>query len=123
MPFIEILGPSVPANARIRAAADMTKALSEAYGISENIITTFFQHFEGHFYAHAGKTAVEPSASRIFVKIHAFPRPVGLKRDAALALTRAGVAAFGCAPSDLIIYFLETHPESVAHSGTLQSDT
>lgn len=121
MPFIEITGNDHSDELRKRLCARVTEGLAQAFDISPEIVTIYFHPLAARDYAHAGELAPR-SAIRNFLKVHAFPREVALKRRAAKSMTDAFVETVGIDPNDVAIYFLDRDPESVAHGGVLACD-
>lgn len=119
MPFIEIIGFDQQIDDRRRLARDMTTAIAHAFGISEDIVTVYFHPIAPIHYAHAGHLA-PPGPGRVFIKVHAFPRPEDLKAKAARDVCQSMVD-IGCSPKDVIIYFFDRERFDVAHAGVLQS--
>lgn len=122
MPFIEIYHFDLEPERRSRAARGATAALAEAFGIAPEIITIYFLTCGPGDYAHAGALPAPPGDRRMFVKVHAFPRPIEKLRTAAALMTAA--IAEGCAvdPEHIAIYFYPRPPEEAAHGGRLASD-
>lgn len=121
MPFIEITGVDHEDALRRRLSARLTGDLAEAFDISREIVTVYFQTIEPRDYAHAGELA-PPAETRTFLKVHAFRRDVAMKRRAAKAMTDAFVATTGVDPKNVVIYFFDRDPQDVAHGGTLACD-
>ncbi|BBK32793.1 hypothetical protein EDC65_5299 [Stella humosa] len=122
MPFLEIYHFNLEPERRRRLAAGATEGLAAAFAISPEIITTYFQDCGADDYAHAGRMPVSAADRRMFVKIHAFPRPADRLRDAARRITAAAVEAADIDAANVAIYFLPRPPEEAAHGGRLVSD-
>lgn len=121
MPFIEISGPDRDEPQRRLLGQRLSESLAEAFGVSLDIVTIYFQPVPASHYAHAGQLA--PAVPmRNFLKVHAFPRELAKKRRAAESMTAAFVDVTGCAPKDVIVYFFDREPHDVAHGGVLASD-
>ena len=121
MPFIEILGFERDVSRRRKAAEDLTRGLAEAYGISPEIISTYFITLDGTDYAHAGDLDPGADDERVFVKLHAYARDEDLRAAAAAALTKAIAEAYAIRPKNVAVYFLERASSEVSHEGKLQS--
>lgn len=100
----------------------MTEGLAAAFGIAPSIITVYFQPVDRGLYVHAGAAAAPQEAMRVFIKVHAFPRDVAMKRPAAASMTQAYAQATGVPPKSIAIYFLDRPAEDVAHGGVLACD-
>lgn len=121
MPFLDI---TVFEHSRAQRAAlsrRVTEALTAAWAIEADIVTLYFQVLRDDDCAHAGALVPAPQA-RVFVKVHAFPRPVALKRAAAAAMTRALAEELQLPPKAVAIYFLDRERHDVAHGGVLAVD-
>ncbi len=121
MPFIEITGSDHNEDQRRLLGQRLTAGLVEAFSIEPGIVTIYFQPVPSAAYVHAGQLA-PPGAMRQFLKVHAFPRAVALKRRAARLLTDAVVDVTGAQPKDVIVYFLDREKHDVAHGGVLACD-
>lgn len=122
MPFIEIQGPPVDREVRAALARRATDALVSTYTIDAAIITTYFIDVDSGRYAHAGTLGGSDEPQRVFVKVHAFPRPIERRRAAARSITDAICRVTGWPGKSVIVYFLEVPPAAAAHAGLLQSD-
>ncbi|PTV95909.1 hypothetical protein C8J27_103239 [Rhodobacter aestuarii] len=118
MPFIEVIDCVSDEEKREVATRSMTEALCGAYEIKPEIVTCYYFCLPDYSYGHAGKHGKNAEKFRVFVKVHAFPRPQVLKQKAATALTEALVAAYGAAPKDVIVYFIDRDPSDAFHGGT-----
>ncbi len=85
MPFIEITGSDHNEDQRRRLGQRLTEGLVDAFSIEPGIVTIYFQPVPPSAYVHAGQLA-PPGAMRQFLKVHAFPRALPLKRRAARLL-------------------------------------
>lgn len=121
MPFIEITGSDHNDEQRRRLSQRLTAGLVEAFAIEPGIVTIYFQPVPAAGYAHAGQLA-PPGAMRQFLKVHAFPRELALKRRAAKLLTVAVVEVTGAEAKNVIVYFFDREPHDVAHGGVLACD-
>lgn len=121
MPFIEITGSDQSEDERRRLCQRLTAGLSEAFGISGEIVTIYFHPVAPSGYAHAGVLA-PPGEMRSFLKVHAFQRDTSLKRRAAQLLTAAFVDVTGSEAKNVVVYFFDRDPQDVAHGGVLASD-
>lgn len=121
MPFIEITGSDQNEDQRRRLSRRLTAGLAEAYTIPVDIVTIYFAPLPSLAYSHAGELA-PPGPVRNFVKVHAFPREVALKRRAAALLTAAFVDVTACEAHNVVIYFFDRDPHDVAHGGVLACD-
>lgn len=121
MPFIEIIGFDQKPETRRRLSRELTSALAQSFGIGEDIVTVYFQSLQPGDYAHAGELA-PPGEARTFIKVHAFPRDVALKREAARRMCEAAAGVLGAAPRNVIIYFFDRPAHDVAHGGVLACD-
>ena len=122
MPFLEIFDFTDEPEKREAAGRSMTEALCEAYGIKPDIVTCYFLSFGYQAYMHAGKFPGTPAEKRIFVKVHAFQRSLGLRRRAARVMTDAAALAYGVDAATVAIYFFDHATENVAHNGILACD-
>jgi phenylpyruvate tautomerase PptA (4-oxalocrotonate tautomerase family) len=121
MPFVEITGVAQQENQRRELSAGLTRTLADAFSIAPEIVTIYFLPVAASDYAHAGVLS-PPGEIRNFIKVHAFPRAVALKRRAAQAMTAAFVAATQADPKIVVIYFFDRDPQDVSHGGILASD-
>lgn len=121
MPFIEITGDDRSDPVRKQLCARLTKSLAQAFDISPEIVTIYFHPVAARDYGHAGELAPR-AAIRNFLKVHAFPRELAMKRRAARSMTDAFVEATSAAPKDVVIYFFDRDPQDVAHGGILACD-
>lgn len=121
MPFIEITGSDHNEDQRRRLGQRLTEGLVDAFSIEPGIVTIYFQPVPPSAYVHAGQLA-PPGAMRQFLKVHAFPRALPLKRRAARLLTDAVVDVTGAQPKDVIVYFFDREKHDVAHGGVLACD-
>ena len=121
MPFIEITGDDRSDAVRARLCAGLTESLAGAFDISPEIVTIYFHPVAARAYGHAGVLA-PAAAIRNFLKVHAFPRELALKRRAASAMTEAFVEATGVEAKNVVIYFFDREPRDVAHGGILACD-
>ena len=121
MPFIEITGDKRSDSVRTQLCAGLTKSLAQAFDISPEIDTIYYQPVAASDYGHAGALA-PPAAMRNFLKVHAFPRELAMKRRAASSMTEAFVDATGIDPKNVVIYFFDRDPQDVAHGGILACD-
>lgn len=122
MPFLEVFHFDLSPTQRSRVAQGVTAGLATAFEISPDIISTYFINFPADAYAHAGVLPASRDNQRIFIKIHAFQRPVSRRRAASVAITAAVSAAAGTAPANIAIYFMPRDGDEVAHAGRLFSD-
>ncbi|BBK41134.1 hypothetical protein STVA_11540 [Allostella vacuolata] len=122
MPFLEIYHFNLEPQRRRDMARDVTDGLAAAFSISPDIITTYFHNCGPDDYAHAGVLPAAPEARRMFVKVHAFPRPADRLRDAAGRITDAVAANAPVGPENIAVYFLPRDPQEAAHAGRLVSD-
>lgn len=122
MPFLEIYHFQLEPDRRSRAAHGATQALATAFGIAPAIISIYFLDCGPADYAHAGVLPAPPEDRRMFVKVHAFPRPIERLREAAALITSAIADACGVDPETVAIYFIPRPPEEAAHGGRLVSD-
>ena len=121
MPFLDITVFEHSIDQRSALSEKLTLALTNAWSISADIVTLYFQVLRDHDCAHAG--ALVPSRdARVFVKVHAFPRPVHLKRHAADGMTRAIAEALDLPLKSIAIYFLDRERHDVSHAGVLAVD-
>jgi phenylpyruvate tautomerase PptA (4-oxalocrotonate tautomerase family) len=121
MPFIEITGDDRVDSVRTQICAGLTTSLAQAFDISPEIVTVYFHTVATRDYGHAGALA-PPAAIRNFLKVHAFPRELAMKRRAASSMTEAFVGATGIEPKNVVIYFFDRDPQDVAHGGILACD-
>jgi hypothetical protein len=124
VPFLEVndFSDECLADKRKAASRSMTDVLAEAYGIEPKIISIYFGRYEALDYAHAGVHPADASTRRIFVKVHAFERPLEKRRGAADLLSRAASAAYGVPLESVAVYFLDSGRAWVAHGGVLECD-
>lgn len=121
MPFIEVTGFDQKEVIRRKLASGLTTALARAFGIGEDIVTVYFQPVDPLHYAHGGVLAPD-GKERTFIKVHAFPREVALKREAARHMCEAASAALDVPSKNVVIYFFDRPAHDVAHAGVLASD-
>ncbi|PTW44522.1 hypothetical protein [Rhodovulum kholense] len=117
MPFIEVFDRGASEQTRVLATSSMTDGLCTAFGIKPEIVTVYYFSVPENSYAHAGKYGENAEVFRIFVKVHAFPRPQDAKAAAARALTDGLCAAYGAQPKEVIVYFFDRKPEDAFHAG------
>ncbi|MCD1617721.1 4-oxalocrotonate tautomerase family protein [Salipiger manganoxidans] len=117
MPFIEVIDRDAAKEIREVATRDMTDGLCQAFGIKPEIVTCYYFSAPHYSYGHAGKYGEFAENFRIFIKVHAFPRPPEAKAEAARALTDAAVAAYGTDPKQVIVYFFDRDPADAFHGG------
>jgi phenylpyruvate tautomerase PptA (4-oxalocrotonate tautomerase family) len=122
MPFLEIYHFHLEPERRRRLASGVTDGLAAAFSISPEIITTDVLDCGTDDYAHAGRMPAPERDRRMFVKVHAFPRPVDRLREASRRITDAVADAAGIAPANIAVYFLPRDPQEAAHAGRLVSD-
>lgn len=121
MPFIEVLGFDQKEPIRRQLASGLTTALAQAFAISPDIVTVYFHQLDALHYAHKGVLAPE-GRERTFIKVHAFPRDVALKREAARRMCETATGALDVPAKNVVIYFFDRPPHDVAHGGVLASD-
>lgn len=121
VPFIEVTGFDQNQEVRRRLSRELTDALASSFSISEEIVTVYYFVLAPTDYAHAGVLA-PAGEPRTFIKVHAFPREVALKREAARRMCEAAAGVLGLAPKNVIIYFFDRPAHDVAHAGVLASD-
>lgn len=121
MPFLDVIAPEPLLADPAPLAAALTDALTGAWAIRPEIVTTYLQEIPAGRYAHAGRTAPGPEERRVFVKLHAFPRDPDHKRRAAAAITDVFTAR-GVPATNVIVYFFDRPPHEAAHAGRLVSD-
>ena len=121
MPFLDITVFEHSPAQRAALAEQVTAALTQSWGISADIVTLYFQILREGECAHAG--AVVPSASaRVFIKVHAFPRGIAHKREAAGLMTQACAQVLQIPSKSVAIYFLDRERHDVSHAGVLACD-
>ncbi|MER5173645.1 hypothetical protein [Thioclava sp. GXIMD2076] len=121
MPFMEISDFGGPLEARKAAAEEATRALVEAYKVSPDIVTCYF-HDSRDAYAHAGKFGEDAEKKRIFIKLHAFPRPKDQQNRAARALATAFAESYGLPLAHVAIYFVARDETDAYHGGISAAD-
>ena len=119
MPFLEIFDFEATPETRRNATKLMTKSLCEAYDIPPEIVSAYFFAIDENGYGHSGNHGQNDEIKRIFVKVHAYRRPVEIRRRAARLLTDAFVASYGAAEKAVVIYFFDRDPDEVSHAGIL----
>lgn len=117
MPFIEVIDNEASQEIRAVATRDMTSGLCSAFGIKPEIVTVYYFSTPHYSYGHAGKHGENAEIFRIFIKVHAFPRPFESKESAAQAITTAAARAYGTDPKQIIVYFFDTKREDAFHAG------
>ncbi|MEI4472899.1 tautomerase family protein [Frigidibacter sp. MR17.24] len=117
MPFIEVIDRDASQETRALATRSMTDGLCAAFAIKPEIVTCYYFSAPDYSYGHAGKHGADAENFRIFVKVHAFPRPQEAKAAAARSITDGVVAAYGATPKDVIVYFLDRDPSDAFHAG------
>lgn len=122
MPFLEVFDFDAAPETRRIAAREMTRSLCEAYGIDPDIVSAYFFDIAEDSYAHRGIYGQSSEIKRIFVKVHAFRRPVEARRKAARMLTDAFVAAYGVPEKAVVVYFFDRTPDEVSHAGVLADE-
>lgn len=122
MPFFEVYDFNATPLTREAATRGMTDALCESYGIKPDIVSAYFVDVGRNGYGHDGAFAGKTAENRIFVKLHAFPRPPEARRAAARSITEAVAGAYGTPAKSVAIYFLDSDPGHIAHEGMLASD-
>ncbi|MCF3642763.1 hypothetical protein LXM94_22615 [Rhizobium sp. TRM95111] len=119
MPFLEIFDFEAAPETRRNATELMTKSLCEAYGIPSEIVSAYFFAIDENGYSHNGIHGQSNEVKRIFVKVHAYRRPVEIRRKAARLLTDAFAASYGVPEKSVVIYFFDRDPDEVSHAGSL----
>lgn len=122
MPFFEVYDFNAPSQARAQATRRMTEALCEAYEIPSGIVSVYFTDVGRQSYGHDARFGEEVGANRIFVRLHAFPRPDGMRRAAARSITQALAEVYATSPELIAVYFLDREAGYVSHGGVLASD-
>ena len=117
MPFIEVIDRDAAKEIREVATRDMTDGLCQAFGIKPEIVTCYYFSAPANSYGHAGKFGTSAEIYRIFIKVHAFPRPQKAKAEAARAITAAAVKAYNADPKHVIVYFCDREPSDAFHAG------
>jgi len=117
MPFIEVTDSGPGPEIRELATRSMTDGLCQAFAIKPEIVTCYYNSTPYYSYGHAGKHGKKAEIFRIFIKVHAFPRDASVKAEAARLITGAVVEAYGAAPKNVIIYFMDRAPEDAFHAG------
>jgi len=123
MPFLEVFDFDATPDMRRTAAERMTQSLCSAYDIAPDIICTYFFNVDGDSYAHGAAYGKAARIKRLFIKVHAFARPVQLRRQAARMLTDAVAAAYGVPEDTVAIYFFDRARDEAAHAGVLSSES
>lgn len=121
MPFIEVFDFNATQKQREAATSKLTEALCKAYGITSDIVSTYFFDVGGKSYGHAGKIGEEAEIKRIFIKLHAFPRSAEHRENAASRMTQAAVEAYNVKPRAVVVYFFNRTPDEASHGGLLES--
>ncbi len=122
MPYLEILAPRAPADAKRELARVATDAVVRGFDVAPSTVTIYFVPIGFDDYAHAGESGLPLAGARVFVKVHAYRRDAGQRRAVAAALTPALAACFDTRAHDVAIYFLDRERDEVAHDGHLASD-
>ena len=122
MPFVEILAPPAPPDARAALARGVTDGITRGFGGGPETVTIYFLPVEPGAYAHAGEMGMDARSQRVFVKIHAFRRDTAKRRAVAASVTEAVGSALSADPADIAVYFMELEPDEVAHGARLASD-
>jgi phenylpyruvate tautomerase PptA (4-oxalocrotonate tautomerase family) len=122
MPYVEILAPPVPSNAKAQLARAITDGLTSAFDVSPRMVTLFFLPIAASDYAHAGELGTQGGRQRILLKVHAFRRSTSARRVAAAALTKATCMACNADGADIAVYFFDREKDEVAHDSRLTSD-
>lgn len=117
MPFIEVTDSGPALEIRALATRHMTDGLCQAFSIKPEIVTCYYNAAPDYSYGHAGKHGNPGENFRIFIKVHAFPRDAGAKGRAARLMTDAVAGAYGTAPGNVVIYFVDRAPEDAFHGG------
>ena len=117
MPFIEVIDHSASQEIRALATRNMTNGLCQAFKIKPEIVTCYYFSASNYSYGHAGKYGEDAEEFRIFVKVHAFPRPQEAKAAGARAITEAVESAYGINPKKIIVYFFDRPPSDAFHGG------
>lgn len=123
MPFILVHALERPAGQKAQLIAEATKALSAAYACSPDIVTTYVSEYRHENYGHGGVQGAETKAKRVFIEIHALPRPLDQKRTLVEEITGAVVGAYGVSPKEVIVYIYDREKHDGAHGGILISDS
>lgn len=122
MPFLEIFDFEATRSERQNATELATQSLCETFEVTPDIISAYFFNIDDDSYAHCGIYTYASDTKRIFVKVHAFRRPLDTRRKAARKLTDALAKAYGVPEKNIAIYFFDQDMENVAHAGILASD-
>ncbi|MBN9673914.1 hypothetical protein [Roseibium aggregatum] len=117
MPFIEVIDQDATEEMRELATSGMTEALCDAFKIKPEIVTCYYFSAPNYSYGHASKFGRNAENFRMFIKVHAFPRPQASKNEAARTMTEAVERAYGIDPKHIIVYFCDREPSDAFHAG------
>ena len=121
MPFLELTLFEHTRAQRSGLSQGLTNAVVQAWAIGADIVTLYFQVLGDDECAHAG--ALVPARDmRVFIKVHAFPRTLLQKREAARAMTQVVAEVLQLPPKSVAIYFLDRPHQDVSHAGVLAVD-
>jgi phenylpyruvate tautomerase PptA (4-oxalocrotonate tautomerase family) len=122
MPFFEVYDFNAAPRARAQATRRMTEALCEAYEIPSSIVSVYFTDVGHQSYGHDARFGDEAGSNRLFVRLHAYPRPDEMRRAAARLVTQALAEVYETSADLIAVYFLDREAGYVSHGGVLASD-
>ena len=122
MPLLQIHDVERSSVERQRAARLVTEAVVRAYDIDAATVDIVFNAHTDTTYAWSGALPAPVEAQRTFVTVHAFPRPLDHRREAARLITAALAGSFDVKSETIVIYFLDLARDQAAHGGVLAVD-
>lgn len=123
MPYVEILS-SVDAEppAKQELVSAVTDAIAREFNVPSTAVTIFFLPVTPANYGYRGELGHAVDGPRVFIKIHAYKRPVDPRRAVAMPISQAASACFGAPLKHVSIYFFERTFDEVVHDGHLVCD-
>jgi phenylpyruvate tautomerase PptA (4-oxalocrotonate tautomerase family) len=122
MPYVEILAPPASKEAKLATTRCVTEGIVASFSVMPSTVTIYFLPLGAEDCAHAGILSPGIDGQRIFIKIHAYRRGLAERRALAAAVTSGIAAAYGAAPRNIAVYFLDRGRDEVAHAGGLACD-
>lgn len=122
MPFLQIHDVGRSPAERQRAARTVTEAVVRAYDIAAATVDVVFHVHPDTTYARAGALPAPVEAQRTVVTVHAFPRPLDRRREAARLITVALAGSFDARSETIVVYFLDLASDQATHGGILTID-
>ena len=100
----------------------VTSAVCAAYGVEAATVAVYIFEIGDDDYGHAGETGDAAPEKRVFIQVHALPRPVRRKRALVDGITRAVSTSLDVPGEIVAVYIQDSPPGNVAHGGVLLAD-